>query len=212
MLPIRLAGIRALQAMMRCAFLCLPPKALRTVWKHQGWMLLSTSGWPRIRRPLRIRRTVSSRIGLSSTIEGRPWLTLTGYSITDDPSNPRKFVLPSGVTLGAGHFLLVWADGDVEVNADRPAGELHVNFGLARSGESIALYDPEGSLVNRIDFGEQAADVSRCWRWMAWGMTRWCSVSRRQVVRMPREGKARWIPAMDQEERPIGDRGRVLGL
>ena len=81
---------------------------------------------------------------------------LEGWSITDDPTNATKFVFPSGTSIAAGGFLLLWADGESH-QADPP---LHLNFRLSAGGEGIALFAPDGTQVDRIDFGDQAQDFS----------------------------------------------------
>jgi len=80
---------------------------------------------------------------------------LSGYSLTDDLTKPTQFKIPAGTTIPAHGYLLVWADSDQPDN-----GQLHVNFKLAAEGEGIALFAPDGSVVDSVTFGAQAADVS----------------------------------------------------
>src|SRR6185436_10319361 len=65
---------------------------------------------------------------------------LTGFHLTDDLANPDKFTVPTGFAVPAHGFLLVWADEQSQQT--RPDGDLHVNFKLSQSGESLALFDP----------------------------------------------------------------------
>ena len=83
---------------------------------------------------------------------------LAGYTLTDNLSNPTKFHIPPGTIVPAGGFLLVWADE--ETAQTQPGGNLHVNFKLAAEGESIALFAPDGSLVDSITFEQQTNNVS----------------------------------------------------
>jgi hypothetical protein len=85
-------------------------------------------------------------------------LSWGGYRLTDDPSVPAKFVIPAAIVLPAGGHLLVWADE--EPGQTDPKGDLHLNFNLRRSGDTVALYDPAGRLVDWVTFGAQANDVS----------------------------------------------------
>ena len=80
-------------------------------------------------------------------------ISLEGYFLTDDLSEPDKWVFPNIQISGEGH-LLIWADDDVE------DGSLHTNFKLSANGESVALFDPMLNLIDYIDFGEQSDDIS----------------------------------------------------
>ena len=70
-------------------------------------------------------------------------IDLTGWSLTDDPGDLSKWLLPAR-TLPAGDYLLVFASGK-----DRrdPGGELHANFQLDADGEYLALVEPGGTTV-----------------------------------------------------------------
>jgi len=83
---------------------------------------------------------------------------LAGHWITDNPGNPIKFIVPSGFTVPAGGFLIVWADE--EQSQASLTGELHVNFRLGASGETIILRAPDGTLLDSVQFGAQASNVS----------------------------------------------------
>jgi hypothetical protein len=90
---------------------------------------------------------------------GAVTVDLTGYHLTDDTGNRNKFLVPSGVRIPAGGFLLVWADENV--GQTRTNGDLHVNFKLSQSGEAIAIYDPQGRLIDSVTFGAQLANISQ---------------------------------------------------
>ena len=80
---------------------------------------------------------------------------ISGYYLTDDPSNTTKWAIPAGTTMTAGSYLLIWADGEPQ------EGPLHTNFGLSSNGESLALYMPDGlTAVDAHVFGVQVADIS----------------------------------------------------
>lgn len=83
---------------------------------------------------------------------------LTGYTLTDTLDNPGKYTIPPGTVIPPGGFLLVWADEETAQNT--PGGDLHVNFRLARDGEQLGLFDPNGLLVDGLTFGPQTDDVS----------------------------------------------------
>lgn len=89
---------------------------------------------------------------------GAQAVDLSGYTLTDDPAEPRKTVIPPGFLLAPGAVMLVWADGEPEQNG--PGRELHADFALSADGEVIALFSPGGSLVDLVEFAAQGRDVS----------------------------------------------------
>ena len=70
-------------------------------------------------------------------------LNLSGYCLTDNPEDLKKWVLPSTL-LPAGAYLIVYASGK---NRAEAGSELHTNFKLAAEGEYLALVAPDGSSV-----------------------------------------------------------------
>ena len=80
-------------------------------------------------------------------------ISLDGYFLTDDLSEPNKWIFPDVEIEGEGH-LLIWTDDDIE------DGYLHTNFKLSADGEEIALFDPNLNLIDHIQFGEQSDDIS----------------------------------------------------
>ncbi|MCE9613576.1 MAG: lamin tail domain-containing protein [Lentisphaerae bacterium] len=89
-------------------------------------------------------------------------VNLGGYYLTDDLDLTNQFRIPGGSFIAPRSFMLVWADGEDGGNA--PGLPLHTNFKLSAGGEAIALYRPDGVLVDAVTFGPQAADHSEgCW-------------------------------------------------
>ena len=82
-------------------------------------------------------------------------VSLAGYTLTDDPTEPAKWSLPTA-TLAPGDFLVVWASG---VDQVAPEG-WHTSFRLSRGGEYVGLFGPDGQVVDEVTFGGQEADVS----------------------------------------------------
>jgi hypothetical protein len=80
---------------------------------------------------------------------------LGGYTITDDLATPAKHLLAVGLTVPAGGYLLLWADDDEE-----DEGDDHLSFKLAREGEEIGLYSPDGETLSAIEYGPQVTDYS----------------------------------------------------
>ena len=84
---------------------------------------------------------------------------LAGWALANSLTNPAQNVIPSGYSVPATGYLLVWADGKPSRNASSHP-DLHVNFKLNRDGEAIALFAPDGRLVDSVVFGPQTSDVS----------------------------------------------------
>ena len=85
-------------------------------------------------------------------------LDLAGMSISDDPANPRRWVIPSGVVLSSNNnYLVVRFNG----NAAPSTGNgpvLNTGFGLRSGGGSVYLFDAGASLLDALTYGPQAAD------------------------------------------------------
>jgi len=82
---------------------------------------------------------------------------LVGFTLTDDMSEPGKWAIPAGTSIAAGGFLFIWTDDDAEQTS---SNSLHAAFRLSAGGEQVALYTPEGVLVDAVTFGAQTPDVS----------------------------------------------------
>ncbi len=84
---------------------------------------------------------------------------LTGYALADNPQGQAKWDIPAATIIPANGFLLVWADGDLGQNGTNGIG-LHAGFRLNQTGEAIALFAPNGALVDAVTFAGQTNDVS----------------------------------------------------
>jgi hypothetical protein len=79
-------------------------------------------------------------------------INLSGYFASDNRNNPQKWEFPSGTTINANGFLILWADG-------MDTG-LHTNFSLSAAGEFISIHDVNGNLLDSVTFGPQRTNVS----------------------------------------------------
>jgi hypothetical protein len=79
---------------------------------------------------------------------------LGGMSLTDDLSQPRKYVFPANTRLAPGGCLLVWCDSQTN------APGLHTGFGLSNKGEEVGLYTTDGLLLDSLTFGLQLPDLA----------------------------------------------------
>ena len=81
-------------------------------------------------------------------------MDLSGYALSDDDVNQRKWVFPS-VTVQPGEYLVVFASGK-----DRRDGELHTNFKLSTVSEAVWLYDPDGRVVSWVEYDGLPKEIS----------------------------------------------------
>lgn len=81
-------------------------------------------------------------------------LDLSGYFLTDKTDNLEKWVFPTGTVIPANGYLIVWAD------ENGSQGDLHANFKLSASGETLILSNPALQKVDEVTFGTLAADMS----------------------------------------------------
>ena len=83
---------------------------------------------------------------------------ISGWFLTNDPTELDKWELPAGIVLPSGGSLIVFAS-----NKDRDVGELHTNFKLSKEPEGyLALVEGDGQTVANgyIDYPEQFDDIS----------------------------------------------------
>ena len=87
---------------------------------------------------------------------------LAGWHLTDDPVQPTRWQFPSH-KLAADEYVVVFASGKDRTISGAP---LHTNFKLSRSGEYVALVQPDGVTINtqfgtpESDYPEQLSDIS----------------------------------------------------
>lgn len=79
-------------------------------------------------------------------------INLNGYAVTDNFTEPQKWVITSDIQLPAKGFVLIWADG--------MSSGLHTNFKLSADFEELALTDPSGKIIDSLSYGLQEANIS----------------------------------------------------
>lgn len=121
---------------------------------------------PSVDAQLSINELMADNILTSQSDQGTPapWIEiynptsqdvpLNGYGLTDDFNSPNKSVLPAGVVVPAGAYLVLWADGNAA------AGATHLSILLSPKGGSLGLARPDGSFIDRLTYGAQATDLS----------------------------------------------------
>ena len=83
---------------------------------------------------------------------------LSGWYLSDNPNNPRKWEFPEGSLVPANGYMIVWADEDGGASEG-----VHASFKLSSNGESLYLTssDQDGNyIMDKIQFGPQEQDIS----------------------------------------------------
>ena len=80
-------------------------------------------------------------------------ISLYGLYLSDDGSVKNKWPFPN-INLEPDEYLIIWADNDEN------DGELHSNFKLSSSGESIYLTSNDGSVIDSVIFSEKEVNES----------------------------------------------------
>lgn len=78
---------------------------------------------------------------------------LSGFYVTDNPSNLDKWDFPAGTVIPPYGYLILWAD------EDSSQGPMHCNFKLAAGGEFLALLDNAQNFVDTLNFPQQIQDM-----------------------------------------------------
>jgi hypothetical protein len=89
--------------------------------------------------------------------EGTAPVNLGGVGLSDDATQPYRFIFDPGTMLGAGEYLILFADS--ETGGDYR----HTGFGLKDKGGALYLSAPTadgGALIDSIEFGLQIANHS----------------------------------------------------
>ena len=81
-------------------------------------------------------------------------IPLHGYWLTDDLAQPQTWFIPDGLVLPAGGYMMFWLDDTPE------RGPRHAAFALDDDGEALGLARPDGSWIDRVEFGAQEVDFS----------------------------------------------------
>ncbi|MCD8288053.1 MAG: lamin tail domain-containing protein [Porphyromonadaceae bacterium] len=117
----------------------------------------SVAGWSQTAAALRINEVMTNNVNSYSDPFGNrgAWIEIynssagtvqmAGCYLTDDPANPKKYMIPKGdlkTKIGARQVVLIWADGMGY------RGTFHANFTLNPETENyIALYDASGKIL-----------------------------------------------------------------
>ena len=84
-------------------------------------------------------------------------ISLGGYAISDDSTLPERHLFDASLSIPAGGYQVVFADGDTI------DGALHLPFRLSAAGEELLLSVDNGEgyeVIDQVAFGEQQTDVA----------------------------------------------------
>ncbi len=90
---------------------------------------------------------------------GTESISLIGYGLSDNPTDPFKWIFPQ-VILSPQAYLLVFASGKDRKVSGEITTYMHTNFKIDRLGETIVLTDADGITCDLINTGEIPIDFS----------------------------------------------------
>ena len=146
-----------------------PDFALGRIPNASGpWTLcLPTMGAMNVAASLGTPTAVKVNEWMASAASGSDWfelynsgnqpVALGGYYLTPDLNNRTKDMIPAHSFIGTGGkgFMVFQADNKPASGAD------HVNFKLTKSGSSIGLFTPNGTLLDGVTYGTQTTGISQ---------------------------------------------------
>lgn len=85
---------------------------------------------------------------------GADAISLDGFSLSADEPVPGQWRFPAGTVIAAGAYRLVWFD------KTNPPSELNTGRSLSADGGGVYLFNGQGQVVDQIEYGMQAANLS----------------------------------------------------
>lgn len=98
-------------------------------------------------------------------------VNLTGYGLSDDPTQPGKWLFPNTV-IPANSYLLVFASGKNKTSGN----EYHASFRIDSGGESLVFSDPQGNIIDQIEI--PACDVNTAYGRLSDNPSEWAVFDR----------------------------------
>lgn len=95
-------------------------------------------------------------------------VNLNQYYLSNDRLNLKKWRFPTGTTIPAGGYLVVFASGNNRIIS----GKIHTNFTLKSSGSDIFMSDTTGKLIDQHEAGGITSKTS--WARVPDGSVNWC--------------------------------------
>jgi len=82
---------------------------------------------------------------------------LSGVALSDDANHPRKWQFPTGATIGAGEYKIVFLSGENTTEGNTYCAD----FRLSKDGGyPLLLSTPSGELIDRVHISAQYANIS----------------------------------------------------
>lgn len=72
-------------------------------------------------------------------------IDISGYYLTDNKDKPRKWQVPTGQSIAAGKFLIIYCDGE-----DVTGKAMHTNFKLSTGGDVLYMYSSSMLLLDSV--------------------------------------------------------------
>jgi len=87
-------------------------------------------------------------------------VNIGGWGLSDDDTEPQKWLFPAGTIIPAKGFLIVWCSKRNEVKN----GSFHANFSLSQTkgDDIIVLSKPGGAVVSSVEVEKTQVHQSRC--------------------------------------------------
>ena len=93
-------------------------------------------------------------------------IDLSGFSVTDNEKNPVKWVFPNGTSIAGKGYLILYMSGSLPLEGQSESSvteeqkAMTLSFSVAASGETLYLFDPSGTLLDRVTVPQSVACVS----------------------------------------------------
>ena len=94
---------------------------------------------------------------------------LSGLALSDAASPSDPWVFPAGTSIPANGFLRVWCDADWPASLTASDG-LNTGFALNRESGGVFLLNAQGQLMDQVEYGFQASDLSIGWDGSEWSL------------------------------------------
>ncbi len=87
---------------------------------------------------------------------GTEAISIENWALTDDEADLRQWVFPN-ITLAPNQYLLIWAS---KKNRSAVDGELHTNFKISSSSETLILSNAQGTIIDQLTAENLRSDTS----------------------------------------------------
>ena len=84
-------------------------------------------------------------------------VSLSGWCLSNDPYNLRRWAFPDTAKIAKGGYLVVYCAGEPVTNGQ--SGALYTDFKISAKGDELYLTDPQGN-TQALAFGAQFGNVS----------------------------------------------------